>query len=106
MSKHQATDLNVAHTILAQLGGHGRIAAMIGAKDFVGDECSVMFRFSAKASNRANKIVITLDSDDTYRVQFWSIRGMKMQLVNDCPGVYASDLRTTIENKTGLALSL
>jgi hypothetical protein len=39
------TNLDVANTILAQLGGAGRLRAMLGTKQFVGHKDALSFRF-------------------------------------------------------------
>jgi hypothetical protein len=100
------SNLAVANTILEQLGGAGRLTAMIGAKNFVGDENSLQFGFTAKSKNKANKIVIRLMPDDTYKVTFWTVRGVKFMKGAERFDVYADSLRSLIESETGLYLSL
>jgi len=76
MSNFTAPDLTVSTTIVAQLGGMGRLTAMLGAKHFVGDESSLTFKWSARAKNKANCVKITLDhATDTYTVQWYTMRG-------------------------------
>ena len=58
----------VAQTIYQQLGG-GRFSAMTGAKQFVSDGNKLRFRIGRNAS-KANKVVITLEADDTYTMTF------------------------------------
>ena len=48
------SDLTVANTILAQLGGAGRLTSMIGAHSFVGDEKSLTFKYRARAEDGSN----------------------------------------------------
>ena len=100
------TDLTVANTIISQMGGSGRLSAMIGAHSFVGDENSVSFRFKARARNGANALHVTLDPSDTYTVKFFSIRGTKTKVVKELDDVYAEDLKRIFEDETGLRLSL
>lgn len=58
----------VAQTIYEQLGG-SKFTAMTGAKEFVSDGNKLRFRIGKNAS-KANKVVITLDWDDTYTMTF------------------------------------
>jgi len=99
-------DLSIAKTILSQLGGSGRLGAMIGAKDFVGASSGLSFRWTARAKNGANRVSINLDADDLYWVVFYSVRGGKVTPKEDVTGVYAENLIPLFENVTGLALRL
>lgn len=98
--------LHVAETILEQLGGQGKLQVMIGAKQFVGDENMVQFKWSAKAKRGINTVVVSLEPSDTYRVEFYKIRGADSQLVDSSSGVYAEDLARLFEDKTGLYVRL
>jgi len=100
----------IATTILAQLGGHGRLTAMIGMTRAMPAEhegrCGLMVRFRSRARRRINSIAVWLDPTDTYTVQFWSIRACDPKVVSSYSEVYADGLRDLIEGETGLALSL
>ncbi len=72
-TRKPSEDLTVANTILAQLGGGGRLTAMIGATNFLGSANSLQFRFAAPATNGANSVRIVLDASDTYTVEFYKI---------------------------------
>ena len=98
--------MSIATTILAQLGGAGRLSAMIGARDFMDNGNGLGFRFTAKGTRSINRVRVTLAPDDTYTVEFWSVRGVNATLVATVSDVYADSLRETIEHYTGLALSL
>lgn len=103
------TDPTVASTILHQLSGFpntGRLSAMIGAKSFVYDERSLKFKWSAKAKNGANTVIIQLDPSDTYSIEFWNVRGAKSRLVKSVDSVYGDQLRDYFEYATGLRTSL
>jgi hypothetical protein len=100
----------VADTILSQLGGAGRLRAMVGAKDFFAT-CSgagLQFSFTAKARKNINRVIVKLDPTDTYTVELWSIRrgGLAITKVYESSDVYAESLRGIIERETGLYLSL
>lgn len=94
----------IASTILAQLGGSGRLSAMIGARDFLDCGDALAFRFSARAKGGINRVKVRLAGDDTYTVTFY--RGRLAEQVAEIDGIYADGLRETIENRTGLVLSL
>lgn len=112
MPKRRASkpsDLRVAKTILAQLGGAGRLSAMIGAQNFAGDATSLKFRFAAQATNGANLIRIQLDASDTYTVEFYKIGRapeFECEKINSISFVYGDQLVPVIESETGLRLSL
>lgn len=101
-----STDLAVANTIGAQLGGTGRLRAMIGADNFVGSVNSLQFKFKARAKNGANTLRVRLAADDTYTVEFWKVRGVSVSKLSEQSDVYADNLRAVFEHETGLYLSL
>lgn len=101
------TNLDVANTIIAQLGkSAGRLAMMLGAHSFLGGPDSVQFKWRAPSTNKANCVRIVLDASDTYTVEFFSIRGTKVTTKGSSEGVYAEDLRSIFESATGLRVSL
>src|SRR3972149_3750970 len=71
----RSNGLEVAETILQQMGGARRLKAMIGAYDFLGSEKDreLQFKWKAKARNGAKAITISLDPSDTYTLKFWKI---------------------------------
>lgn len=95
----------VGNIILEQMGGIGRLRAMIGAKDFVLIENGVQFGWPSSGAGSANKVVIKLEPSDTYRVQFWWIRGAKMKLIREVEDIYAEQLVPLFERETGLYLT-
>lgn len=98
--------LDVAQTILNQLGGAGVLTSMIGAKSFLGAEDYLQFRWSAKARNKANSVTVSLKPDDTYIVAFWSIRGRNMVPLSSHDGIHASSLVRLFQDETGLYIKL
>lgn len=94
------TDLTVAQTILAQLGG-SRFTAMTGAKDFVGSDVALNFRFP-KAKDGINRARVVLNPGDTYDVVFYRQRGTKLAMTDCICGVYADQLQETFTRYTGL----
>jgi len=96
----------VANTIVSQIGrSTGRMASMIGAYNFIAGAYALTFRFKARAKNAANCVRITLGASDTYRVEFISVRGVKVNTKGDFSDVYAEDLKPLFERETGLYLS-
>lgn len=104
--KANGTDLTVANTILAQLGGAARLTAMLGASGFVGSEDALSFRIKAANKHKIKVIRVTLEPSDTYRVELWSIKGSTPTLVKSLTGIYNDGLIRAIEEETGLYLSL
>lgn len=108
----------IATTILAQLGGGNRLKMMIGAKDFTALEVdgkpALSFKF--KMSKKYNYIVIALNAMDLYDITFKKMKSPMQILKEDVyqpftredtqSDIYAEDMRSTIEQATGLYLSL
>lgn len=95
-----------AATILAQLGGSGRLTAMIGMRYAVDTGDGLKVRFTGRARRQVNCLLVTLEPADTYQIDFWAIRGFAPRLVETVRGVQVSELRSTVESTTGLSLSL
>lgn len=101
--------MEVANEILRQIGGAGRLKAMIGAKNFTGDSQKdnyLGFHFQAPAKNGSNYIKITLNDMDLYDVEFGKIKKFTYEVVSTTEGAYNEDLKRVIELETGLYLSL
>ena len=94
----------IATTICDQLGGMGKLQAMINARDFMILKPGAQFRFSG--CRKANVVKIKLEDDDTYTVDFWKGSGIGWDQVETIERVHAAQLKETIEGSTGLALSL
>jgi len=97
-------DQKIASTILMQLGGHGRLGVMIGAKFFLAVERGLSFQF--KRSRHFNAVRIKLNAMDLYDVELFKIRGTSIAKTEKIEGLYADQLKSVMEAKTGLALSL
>jgi len=100
--------MQVADTILRQMGGAGKLKAMINARSFIAldGEGGLKFRFSG--CRKANTCVITHDSTyDVYTFRLYKLhRDYTSELVYDLYSVYADMLVWTFERETGLDLSL
>lgn len=97
----------VAKEILRQLGGPGRLRAMIGAETFLAEKYNdnrLGIKFKAKAKHGINFIKITLTPADLYDVEFSRVHDCKV--ISTLKGIYAEDLKRLIELETGLYLSL
>lgn len=97
-------NLNVAKTILTQLGG-SRFTTMTGAKDLVGGDNYLMFRLPRNfAKDGINKVQITLDPTDTYTVKFLKcdFRKHTFSTVREITHVLADNLQPLFTAFTGL----
>lgn len=100
--------LEVAQTILQQLGGR-KFIAMTGARNFLGDANSLSFRLPGGGGfckDGINYVKITLDANDTYSMDFRKIRGSQVKSVDVFSGLYFDMLQETFARITGLRVSL
>lgn len=100
------SDATVATTILAQLGGIGRIRMMTGADQFVYDDTSIKFRIGGGAKNRIRYVKITLNGNDLYDVEFAKVVKYEYKIVAAEQDIYVDMLMKLIEDTTGFYLSL
>ena len=100
------TNLEVATTICEQIGGTGKLRAMIGADNWLADSNSLMFSF--KGCRKMNKCRITLDANDTYTIELFKFSPSKLtcDVKEVSHGVYFDQLIPVIEKFTGLYLSM
>lgn len=103
------TDMTVANTILAQLGGR-RFITMTGATSFSGSANALGFRVPSRMTkNRISGVRITLDPNDTYTVKFLAQRrapSFEVYTVAEHSMIYADQLETIFSTETGLATHL
>jgi hypothetical protein len=95
----------IAKTIISQLGGN-RFLAMTGAKNILVDGDGVSFWLPL--SNGINRVNVTLDCNDTYRVTFskWNARKLCNVIVHTVSGIYCDRLAPLFTEQTGLATRL
>jgi hypothetical protein len=100
-----STNKEIATTILQQLGGN-RFIAMTGAKNFLAVEAGLTFQIPQK--NNINKVNITLDVDDTYRMTFYkfSMKNLTTKIIYTVGGVYFDQLQKIFTEQTGLETHL
>jgi len=101
------TEAQIAQTILKQLGGTGKLSAMIGANNFVDHGKAVSFKWPARQQSKGNYVIITLRGDDTYDVEFSTVGKFGDKKVRKkYTGIYADQLIPTFTGQTGYALRL
>ena len=98
------TAIAIAQEIVRQLGGN-RFLSMTGAKNLIADGNTLSFRLPGKGFSKYNYVKITLNSMDTYDIEFGNINGMNYKKI-DVKMIYNEELTKTIERYTGLRLSL
>ena len=96
------TNMNVATTILEQLGGN-RFCVMTGARQFVGSPNALRFRVPFVCRDGSSIVNVTLTPADDYTVETFSRRGT---LKSSVSGVYCDNLVSVFESITGLAARL
>ena len=116
----------IAAEIMKQMGGSGRLQAMIGANTFIcGDDGWVSdktspymrFNFKSNAKNKSKQFVVILDeASDTYNIEWWKqVRSNQYDKFQADPlsfrvkrmeGIYCDRLIEIFETETGLYLSL
>lgn len=99
------TQYTVGQTILEQMGGAGKLRAMVGGTPLLMDNgLKVIF----KGCRRADRVEITLDWTDTYTMTFYKFnrKTLDCPVVKEWSMVYANQLISLFEQFTGLALRL
>jgi len=100
--------MSVAQTILQQLGGR-RFVSMTGARDFVGEGNSLLFRLPERfAKDGINKVRVSLGPLDTYTMCFLkcNFRKHTFQIIAEHSGLYFDQLQSVFTEVTGLDTSL
>ena len=96
---------------IQQLGGFGKLKAMVGAHTFIKHEAEKALSFKFKGSRKCNYIKITLDASDTYNVEIGrvtngKVKGFTYKVIDESAGIYCDQLKPLFESITGLYLSL
>ena len=99
----------IAQTIQRQIGL--QYIPMIGAYNHLHHpEGALSFRFKVQAAQvngkRPNWIKVTLDPNDTYKVEFGQIHDLDFDILETLEGVYCDQLAPMIEETLQLRLSL
>jgi len=109
MRRNPADAKQVSAIILQQLGGAGKVNAMLGrpqmyyGTDAAGPYLSIKFK---SPHHGPNHVKITLMPLDTYKVEFSKIHGCTVKSAGTYDDIYAEQLRPLFERVTGLYLSL
>lgn len=98
-SKDESMD--IARTILQQMGGRARLEAFTGAYNFAVGDGSVMFRIKNRG---VNFVKVKLNGKDLYDVTFGRVSGTNFKIVEQLDDVYAEDLIDIFEKSTGMYL--
>jgi hypothetical protein len=98
--------MSIAKIIAEQLGGIGRIRAMLGATVIREQGDGLKIRWPSRTPSKGNCVVVRLCPSDTYEVTFWSIRNLNCKVVAQVSDVYADDLVNVFEAQTGYRLRL
>jgi len=115
-TENKNQQMEIANTIIRQMGGAGRLGAMIGAKNFLALNSGVRFDF--KMNTKMNRCEIELNSMDLYDVKFYknckitgnekTIKAMdkkiakSQKVVEASEGIYNEMLKPIFESTTGL----
>lgn len=102
------TGKDVAATIIQQLGGHGKLKAMVSAKDFMYSDKDKSLTFKFSGSRKTNCIRITYNSMDLYDIEFLKINLKKLtcKTIEIIENVYNDQLIEIFERRTELYLKL
>lgn len=94
--------MEIAKTILEQLGGAGRLKMMTGANNFTAVKNGVTFSIK---NRKVNYIKITLNSRDLYDVYFYKLAVGKLKLLSEHNDIYFDELIPLFEKETGMYLT-
>lgn len=97
--------MQVANTILQQLGGN-KFLVMTGSKNLVGMENGLKMNLTRNKA-KAKWLIVTLNSMDTYDMQFVSMdKSYNTVTKAKFEGVYSDMLQSIFTEATGLYTSL
>lgn len=102
----KTANMEIAHTILSQLGGN-KFIAMTGAKNLGASENGLSMKIMRNAK-KVTHVKITLNGKDLYDVEFMKInnRSFEITVLAKFEDAYAEDLKGIFESSTGLYTSL
>lgn len=96
--------MQIAKTILAQLGGN-RFVAMTGAKNLIALPEGLSFKIG-RNSKGVSHVRVTLTPADDYTVEFLACRAGTIKTKAKAAGVYCDNLQSIFTANTGLYTSL
>jgi hypothetical protein len=92
--------MNVAETILKQLGGQ-KFIVMTGSKNFIAGDYSLSFKLSRNGS-KANYCRITLNGKDLYDMEFFKSFKGDLKLIEKKEDLYNDMLQSSFTEVTQL----
>jgi hypothetical protein len=97
----------IAQTIIHQLGGSGKLKAMVNARGFIALKSGFQFKFSGSRKANGCKIIYNSGSD-LYTFELWQIypNSNRFKKVYSLTDVYFDILIELFESYTGLYLHL
>lgn len=98
------TNKEIATVILSQLGGSGRLNAILGVKQLTIVENGLSIKY--KVSSPVNYIKITLNGLDLYNIEMGKIWGSNYKIVNQVNDIFVEDMKNIIEDTCKVRLSL
>jgi len=96
---------DIAGTIAQQMGGVGRLKAMLGAT-VMKIENGISIKWPSKQRSKGNYVEIVLNAGDTYDVKFFNASGSNKKPVASYDDIYADRLVDTFEKQSGYYLRL
>lgn len=96
----QQQNIEVANTIVAQLGGN-RFKVMTGAKNLTAGDNSLTFKVGSN-SKGVTHVRITLTPMDDYTMEFLAVRGVTVKTKATETGVYCDTLAANFTANTGV----
>jgi len=96
----------IGRTILQQMGGAGRLKAMLGMNYVRFLPSGVEFSWPNKTRTKGNLVRVILEPSDTYKMEFFNATRGSRKLVKSLRDVYAEDLVHLFEHQTGWFLRL
>lgn len=112
MTKYtQDEQIEIANTIIEQMGGYGKLKTMIAALGiYMLDSELPGLQFNFSGYKKANKVRIELTTDDLYNMTFFKINMKNLEKslepVEKHEGIYEDMLIPVFEKATGLYLHL
>ena len=102
MERTPEEKMEIANTILAQLGG-GKFKVMTGAKHIFAIESGLSFKIPGTyTKHHINFVQILLEPSDTYRMKFYKVRGREVRLMAEHSMIYDDMLQRIFTAETGL----
>ena len=98
-SQSAGMTMEIARTILSQLGGN-KFIAMTGARNLAAGNYFLSFKVGRNAKN-VTHVRITLTDYDDYTMEFMTIRKSSVTIYRR-EGVYCDNLQTVFTSETGL----